>query len=163
MTELYTDHHASALDAADPLRHFRDEFHLPLHDGAPQAYFVGNSPELLAATRGTWVQMIIIFAPLAIVFFGFNPVRMSSNALRVSFIALSVCYGLSFGYIFAAFTGESIAKTFFVATAMFAGLSLIGYTTKKDLSAFGSFMIMGVWGLLALSLINIGLGVFMPS
>ena len=43
MTELYTDHHASALDAADPLRHFRDEFHLPLHDGAPQAYFVGNS------------------------------------------------------------------------------------------------------------------------
>ena len=43
MTELCTDHHASALDAADPLRHFRDEFHLPLHDGAPQAYFVGNS------------------------------------------------------------------------------------------------------------------------
>ncbi len=43
MTELFTDHHASALDAADPLRAFRDEFHLPLHDGAPQAYFVGNS------------------------------------------------------------------------------------------------------------------------
>lgn len=43
MTELFTDHHASTLDAADPLRHFRDEFHLPLHDGAPQAYFVGNS------------------------------------------------------------------------------------------------------------------------
>lgn len=43
MTELYTDEHASALDAADPLRHFRDEFHLPLHDGAPLAYFVGNS------------------------------------------------------------------------------------------------------------------------
>lgn len=43
MTELFNDHHASALDAADPLRHFRDEFHLPLHDGAPQAYFVGNS------------------------------------------------------------------------------------------------------------------------
>ena len=43
MIELYTDHHASALDATDPLRHFRDEFHLPLHEGAPQAYFVGNS------------------------------------------------------------------------------------------------------------------------
>ncbi|MDE2408590.1 MAG: kynureninase [Xanthomonadaceae bacterium] len=43
MTDLFTDHHASTLDAADPLRHFRDEFHLPLHDGAPQAYFVGNS------------------------------------------------------------------------------------------------------------------------
>ena len=43
MTDLFTDTHAAALDAADPLRHFRDEFHLPLHDGAPQAYFVGNS------------------------------------------------------------------------------------------------------------------------
>lgn len=43
MSALHTDDHASALDAADPLRHFRDEFHLPLHDGAPQAYFVGNS------------------------------------------------------------------------------------------------------------------------
>ena len=59
MTELYTDHHASALDAADPLRHFRDEFHLPLHDGAPQAYFVGNSLGLQPKGARTHVEEVL--------------------------------------------------------------------------------------------------------
>jgi len=59
MTELFTDHHASTLDAADPLRHFRDEFHLPLHDGAPQAYFVGNSLGLQPKGVRTHVEEVL--------------------------------------------------------------------------------------------------------
>ena len=104
-----------------------------------------------------------MLAPLGIVWFGFKPATMSANALRMSFIALSVCYGLSMGYIFAVFTGESVAKTFFVATGMFAGVSLVGYTTKKDLTGMGSFLIMGMWGILILSLINMGMHVFAPT
>lgn len=59
MTELYTDHHASALDAADPLRGFRDEFHLPLHDGTPQAYFVGNSLGLQPKGARTHIEEVL--------------------------------------------------------------------------------------------------------
>lgn len=119
------------------------------------SYFVGSSPELMQAMLGGPQRWIFILAPLAIVWFGFNPAKMSSSAMRIAFMALSVAYGVSFSAIFAIFTGESIAKAFFVAASMFAGLSLFGYTTKKDLTGMGSFMIMGMWGLLILGLINI--------
>ena len=122
------------------------------------SFYVGHNEELLRLIFGTPLKWVVVFAPLAIVFFGFNPARMSANALRLSFIALSVLYGLSFGSIFAVFTGESIAKTFFVATSMFAGLSIVGYTTKKNLDGMGNFLVMGMWGLLVLSLINMFLG-----
>ena len=122
------------------------------------AYFVGNSPELLQFFLGGPQKWIVMLAPLAIVFFGFNPARMSSGAMRVSFFALSAIYGVSFAFIFRVFTGESIANAFFITTGMFAGLSLYGYTTKKNLSGLGSFAIMGVWGVLILSLINIFVG-----
>ena len=95
------------------------------------AYFVGNSQELLELFLGGPQRWLVIFAPLVIVMFGFNPARMSANALRVSFFALAILYGISFSTIFMAYTGESIAKAFFIATGMFAGLSLVGYTTKK--------------------------------
>ncbi len=122
------------------------------------AYFVGNSPELLQFFLGGPQKWVVMLAPLAIVFFGFNPARMSSGAMRVSFFALSALYGISFAFIFRVFTGESIANAFFITTAMFAGLSLYGYTTKKNLSGLGSFAIMGVWGVFILGLINIFVG-----
>ncbi len=118
------------------------------------SFYIGSQPQLLNAIFGTPLKWVVMLAPLAIVMFGFNPARMSSNTLRLSFIALSVLYGLSFGAIFAVYTGESIAKAFFVATSMFAGISIFGYTTKKDLSAMGSFAVMGIIGLLVLSIIN---------
>lgn len=118
------------------------------------AYFVGNNEQLLNAIFSTPLKWVVMLAPLAIVMFGFNPVRMSSNALRVSFGTLSFLYGLSFAAIFAIFTDESIAKAFFVAAGMFAGVSLYGYTTKKDLSGLGSFAIMGIWGVFILSIVN---------
>ena len=119
------------------------------------SYFVGNSPELLAMVTGGPQMWIIALAPLAIVFFGFNPAKMSAQGMSISFFALSVLYGLSFAVIFRVFTGESIASAFFIATSMFAGLSIAGYTTKKNLDGVGSFAIMGVWGALILGLINI--------
>jgi FtsH-binding integral membrane protein len=122
---------------------------------AAVAWFVGNSPALLQLFLGGPQMWLVMLAPLAIVFFGFNPAKMSSNALRVSFLLLSVLYGISFAAIFQVFTGESIAKSFFVATGMFAGLSIFGYTTKKNLDGLGSFAVMGVWGALILGLINI--------
>jgi FtsH-binding integral membrane protein len=122
---------------------------------AATAWFVGNSPALLQLFLGGPQMWLVMLAPLAIVFFGFNPAKMSSNALRISFLALSVLYGISFAAIFQVFTGESIAKSFFVATSMFAGLSIFGYTTKKNLDGLGSFAVMGVWGVIILGLINI--------
>lgn len=119
------------------------------------AYVVGNSVELLNLFLNGPQRWLVMLAPLGIVMFGFNPARMSSSALRVSFLLLSAVYGISFAAIFQVFTGESIAKAFFVASGMFAGLSLFGYTTKKDLTGLGSFAVMGVWGALILGIINI--------
>jgi len=122
------------------------------------AYFVGSSEELMALFLGGPQKWIVMLAPLAIVFFGFNPAKMSAKAMSASFFLLSVLYGISFATIFAVFTGESIAKAFFIATAMFAGLSIFGYSTKKNLDGVGSFAVMGVWGVLILGLINIFIG-----
>lgn len=115
---------------------------------------VSSSPELLKFFLGGPQAYIVMFAPLAILFFGFNPAKMKSSQLRISFMLISIVYGISFSVLLIAFTGESIARAFFVATAMFAGLSIVGYTTKKDLTGMASFLIMGMWGILVMSLLN---------
>lgn len=119
------------------------------------SYFVGSSEALMQLFLGGPQAYVVMLAPLAVVFFGFNPAKMSSNGMRLSFVLLSALYGISFAAIFQVFTGESIAKAFFVATGMFAGLSIFGYTTKKNLDGIGSFAVMGVWGAFILGLINI--------
>ena len=88
--------------------------------------------------------------------FGIN--RMSTATLQAVFWGFAVLMGLSMARIFMIFSGESIAQTFFATAAAFAGLSLWGYTTKKDLSGWGSFLIMGVVGIIVASVINIFLG-----
>jgi FtsH-binding integral membrane protein len=100
-----------------------------------------------------WIAML---APLAIVFamsFGAN--RFSETTLKALFWAYAALMGVSLSTIFVVYTGESIAVTFFATAGAFAGLSLYGYTTKKDLSGFGTFLVMGVVGLIIASLINI--------
>ena len=90
-----------------------------------------------------------MFAPLVFVMvlsFGIN--RLSTVAAQGLFWAYAAVMGLSLSSIFLVYTGTSIAQTFFATAAAFAGLSLFGYTTKKDLSGFGTFLIMGVIGLL---------------
>jgi len=111
---------------------------------------------LAAQAMQTPLQWVIILAPLGFVFamsFGLN--RMSTGTLQMMFWAFATAMGLSMSSIFLAFTGVSIAQTFFAVSAGFAGLSLWGYTTKKDLSGWGTFLIMGVVGLLVAMLINL--------
>ena len=105
---------------------------------------------------GGLLPWVIIFSPLIIVFamsFGVN--RMQTSTLQMLFWAFATLMGLSMSTIFLAYTGVSIAQTFFAVSAAFLGLSLWGYTTKKDLSGFGTFLIMGVVGLLVAMLINL--------
>jgi FtsH-binding integral membrane protein len=97
-----------------------------------------------------------MFAPLAFVMvlsFGIN--RLSTGTAQLLYWAYAAVMGLSMASIFLVYTGTSIAQTFFATAGAFAGLSLYGYTTKKDLSAFGTFLIMGVIGILVASLINL--------
>ena len=102
------------------------------------------------------LKWIITFAPLAFVFgMSFGGARMSSGALQAMFWGFAVAMGLSLSTIFLAYTGTSIAQSFFATAAAFGGLSLYGYTTKRDLSAFGTFLIMGVVGIVVASLLNL--------
>ena len=102
------------------------------------------------------LKYVIMFAPLGFVFalsFGIN--RMSTAAAQATYWAYAAVMGMSLSTIFLIYTGTSIAQTFFATAGAFAGLSLFGYTTKKDLSGFGTFLIMGVVGLLVASIVNI--------
>jgi hypothetical protein len=83
------------------------------------ALVVSSSPALLTLFLGGPQAYVIMFAPLAVLWFGFNPATMSSHRLRVSFFLISLLYGISFAVIFLAFTQESIARAFFIATGMF--------------------------------------------
>jgi FtsH-binding integral membrane protein len=111
---------------------------------------------LAAQVLTTPLRWLIILAPLGFVMamsFGLN--RMSTGTLQTLFWAFAVSMGLSLSSIFLVYTGVSIAQTFFAVAAGFLGLSLYGYTTKRDLSGFGTFLIMGVVGLLVAMLINL--------
>ncbi len=106
-------------------------------------------------TSGGLLKWLIILSPLAIVFgMSFGQNRMSTGTMQMLFWAFATLMGLSMSTIFLVYTGTSIAQTFFAVTAAFMGLSLYGYTTKKDLSGFGTFLIMGVIGLLVAMLLN---------
>lgn len=109
--------------------------------------------QLLFASPLRWVIML---APLAMVFFlSFRINSMSVGAAQTAFWVYAGLMGLSLSSIFMVYTGQSIVQTFFVTAASFGALSLFGYTTKRDLSAFGSFLIMGLFGLIIASLVNI--------
>ena len=119
------------------------------------AYLFANSG-LAAQMMDTPLRWVVMLAPLAFVMvmsFGLN--RLSIFALQACFWGFATVMGLSMSTIFLVYTETSIAQTFFATAAAFAGLSLWGYTTKKDLSGFGTFLIMGVVGLLVASVINI--------
>ena len=109
-----------------------------------------------ATGQPTTLFWVVLFAPLAIVFglsFGIN--RISASTAQTLFWAYAALIGVQFSTLFLVYTGVSIAQTFFAVAAAFVGLSLWGYTTKKDLSGFGTFLIMGVVGLFIAMLINI--------
>lgn len=114
------------------------------------------STGITLALVGSPLIWVVMLAPLGFVLamsFGLN--KMSKGTLNILFWAYATVMGLSLSTIFLVYTGESIAVTFFATAGAFAGLSLFGYTTKKDLSGFGSFLIMGVIGLFIASIVNL--------
>ena len=120
------------------------------------AWAVGTNEAMLQAIFATPLKWLVMFAPLIMVFaFGAMINRLSVGGAQLFFYAYAAVMGLSLSFIFAVYTGTSIATTFLVTSIAFASLSLYGYTTKKDLSAMGTFLIMGVVGLLIASVINI--------
>jgi len=102
------------------------------------------------------LRWVVIFAPLLVVF-GMSAARdrMSAGTARLVFLAFSALMGLSMSTVFLVYTGASIAQVFFITAASFGALSLYGYTTRRDMSAMGSFLVMGVFGLIIASLVNL--------
>ncbi|MCW4115418.1 Bax inhibitor-1/YccA family protein [Aurantimonas sp. MSK8Z-1] len=112
-----------------------------------------------AAIYGSPLQWVLMLAPLAVVFFlSFRVHKMSVSAAQLTFWVYAGLVGLSLSSIFIIFTPDSIVQTFFVTAASFGALSLWGYTTRRDLSGMGSFLFMGLIGIVLASIVNIFLG-----
>lgn len=123
------------------------------------AFFVASTPALYVPIFGSPLKWVVMFAPLAFVlFFSFKVNTISAGAAQAMFWGFCAVMGLSMASIFLVFTGASIARTFFISAAMFGVMSLYGYTTKRDLTRFGSFLIMGLIGVVIASIVNIFLG-----
>ena len=123
------------------------------------AMLVASSPGLSALVFGTPLKWVAMLAPLAFVFFfTFRIERMTTATARATFFLFAGVMGVSMASIFLVFTNTSIAMAFFTASAMFAGLSLWGYTTGKDLSGWGSFLMVGLIAVIGASLVNLFIG-----
>ena len=120
------------------------------------AWAVGSSPAMVMQIFGTPLKWVVMFAPLLVVIgLSASISRISAAAAQLAFYVYAALVGLSLSFIFVAFTGLSITQTFLVTAIAFGGLSLYGYTTKRDLTAIGAFLIMGLIGLIVASLVNI--------
>jgi FtsH-binding integral membrane protein len=107
----------------------------------------------IASTPLIWLVML---APLGLVLLlSFGVERMSAGAAQMTFWGYAALMGLSLAGIFLVFTGASIARVFFISAATFSAMSLYGYTTRRDLSQFGSFLVMGLIGIVLATLVNI--------
>ena len=120
------------------------------------AYFVANTPSIANAIFGTPLMWVAMLAPLAFVMvLSFGIQKMSFGTAQAVFWAYAAVMGLSLASILMVFTGASVARVFFITAGTFAAMSLYGYTTKSDLSRFGSFLFMGLIGIIIASLVNI--------
>ena len=120
------------------------------------AYLTSTNHELmmtLFATPLKWVVMLAPFAFILVLSFGIQ--KLSVQSAQMVFWAYCAAMGLSLATIFVVFTGASITRVFFITSGTFAAMSLYGYTTKKDLSGFGSFLMMGLFGIIIASFVNI--------
>ena len=120
------------------------------------AMLASGSPTLMNAIFGTPLAWVVMLAPLAFVMvisFGIN--RLSLFASQALFWAFAAVMGLSLSVIFLIYTGESIARVFFITAAAFGALSLWGYTTKRDISGWGSFLFMGLIGIIIAGVVNL--------
>ena len=120
------------------------------------AWFAANNPAFAQAIYGSALRYVIMFSPLAFVLvlsFGIN--KLSTATAQLVFWGFAAVMGMSMSWIFMVYTSASIVQTFFITAAAFASLSLYGYTTKRNLTGMGSFLVMGVIGLIIASVVNI--------
>ena len=155
-----TGTHAGAARIDEGLRAYMNKVYATMAVGMAVtgvvAYLVGTNEAMMQAIFGSGLRWVVMFAPLIVVFaFGAVINKLSVAAATAVFYGFAALMGLSISFIFAVYTGFSIAQTFLVTSIAFAGLSLWGYTTKKDISGWGSFLIMGVIGLIVASIVNI--------
>ena len=132
------------------------------------AYLVSSTPALLqlfyaqnavGQIQPTMLAYIAMFSPLAfILVLSFGIQRMSASTAQLVFWVFAAVMGLSMSHIFLTFTGASITRVFFITASTFAAMSLYGYTTKRDLSGLGSFLFMGLIGIILASIVNIFIG-----
>src|ERR687891_250498 len=120
------------------------------------AFFVAATPAIYMPIFTTPLKWVVMLAPLGFVFFLSARIQtMSPGAAQATFWAFAAVMGLSMASIFLVFTGASIARVFFITAAMFGSMSLYGYTTKRDLSGWGSFLFMGLIGIIIAMVVNI--------
>jgi uncharacterized protein len=120
------------------------------------AFLVASSPALLSLFFGTPLSWVVMLAPLGfVIFFGAKIGSISAQTAKTYLWIFSSLMGLSLASIFVMYTGASIARIFFISSSVFGAMSLYGYTTKKDLTGLGSFLMMGVIGLVIASLVNL--------
>jgi len=123
------------------------------------AFLVSSTPALYVPIFSSPLKYVVMLAPLAFVLlFSFKMQTMSAASAQAMFWAFCAVMGLSLASVFLVFTGTSIARTFFIAATMFGATSLYGYTTRRDLTQFSSFLIMGLIGVVIASVVNLFLG-----
>jgi FtsH-binding integral membrane protein len=120
------------------------------------AFAVANSPTILNMIYGnaitSWIVMLSPLAFVLVLSFGIN--KLSTPMAQALFWAFAAVMGLSMASVFLVYTGSSIARVFFISSSVFAAMSLYGYTTKRDLSGMGSFLMMGLFGIIIASIVN---------
>jgi FtsH-binding integral membrane protein len=123
------------------------------------SYGVASSPEMLNAVFHTPLLYVVLFGPIGIAFFlGMQLNRLSITTAQTLFWIFAAAIGLSLSSIFVVYTAESITRVFFITASMFAAASLYGYTTKTDLGPIGSFLFMGLIGIIIASVVNLFMG-----
>jgi len=123
------------------------------------AFVIASSPVLTALMVKSPLRWVFMLAPIAFIFImSWRFERMSKMSLQAMFWAYAACIGVSFAAILLYFTGASVARAFFMAAGLFAGLSLYGYTTKADLSKLGTILMVGMVVVFLASIVNIFLG-----
>ena len=123
------------------------------------AFVTSQSPEALNLIHGTPLKWVLFAAVIGIAWFGAPRIpTMSVAAAQLTFWAFAGLFGLMLSYIFVLYTGANIGRAFFLTAAVFGGMSLYGYTTKRDLSGIGSFLIVGLLAAFVASIINIFIG-----
>jgi hypothetical protein len=117
---------------------------------------VANTPALFNAIYGTPLMWVVFLAPLGFIFFLSAKMQtMSFATAQTVFWLFAGVMGLSLASIFVVYTQTSIARVFFITAGMFGAMSLYGYTTKKDLSGWGSLLFMGLFGIIIAMVVNI--------